>query len=77
MQAGENKVFESQPNGMNVVCSMCKQNSETVLWLYNRLKPEIPENRHYIFAKYAENNRKICIECYIKTVLMFQKLAKN
>lgn len=58
-------------------CSMCYEDIEDANGIFNSVKGDIPKSKHYIFDDYAkgENKRNICLGCYIKTVIMFQKIA--
>jgi hypothetical protein len=56
-------------------CINCQNDLENTLEMYQSIN--IPDDRKYIFNEYAKKTRNICIECYIKTIIMFQKNLKR
>ncbi len=53
-------------------CTSCNQDRDEVMATFKSIKEYIPADRHYIFHDYSLKVRDICIECYIKTTIMFQ-----
>lgn len=56
-------------------CSACNQDIDVIRAVFENAKEAVPRNRHYIFQMYEETKSKgkLCLECFTKVVLMFQK----
>ncbi len=52
-------------------CTSCCDDKVAQLKLFKSI--EIPDDRKYIFRDYEKCERDICIECYIRMVLMLSK----
>jgi len=60
---------------MGDLCTQCEQDIDNVYDIFASIRDSIPRDKHYVFVEYADLKVKaICIECFIKTVVMFQKL---
>lgn len=54
-------------------CTNCSRNIQEINSIFESIKDDMPKNRHYIFRDYKREERNICIECFIKVIIMFQK----
>lgn len=55
-----------------MTCTQCGENLKENNAMVEKAAGEVPPDRRYVIKQYHQEPRKICMLCFIKTVIMFQ-----
>ena len=70
--------YKLKEGKMEKLCLNCGNLISEQKELFDSMKTSVPNDRWYIFADYEHSKvrESMCIECYVKNVLLFQQLSK-